>query len=423
VSIICGLFFGVLGILYFKLRRDNIFDIFLLASLWVIFEWLRQIFFLDFDYTTISYTAYAINPLLSFASIGGIYIVSFILVLINGFITYFIMKGIDKKFKVVFVSCFIIFLSIFIANKIYLNSGNHNGHEVSFSSIQANGDYLDYSKMENEILILNPQTTNLIYNAFQKQPDYIIYPYNLVSYITVNKNSSFKGQYISTTFEDINKALSKIIPQNTKFVFWGDTMREGEGNNIFDEAVFYENGSTTNYYQKRNLHPFYDVTTDYFRKNGIINYPYDFTPSKQDYIVYIGKERFGNLSCSELNYSFLGRHESRNGANIILSQGVSTEFEKIVLGKVIVVTAQYRAAETNLPLIRSDMHGPSVLINKDGTVNLELKTYEGSVLYGKLFVEDSPVMTLYTYWGDYFFIGLLFVYIFYAIFIKYKNTK
>ncbi len=422
-TLICGAFFGAFGVVYVYLKGDDIFDVFIFSSLWVLFEWLRQIIFRDFDYTVIAYTTYSINFLMSFASIGGTYAVSFLVVLFNSFIGYFKINGFNKNFRKVLLLTAFGILIIFTFNKVYLNLGNKNGHEISFSSIQTNKNHLEYGEMKDKVLSLNTEMENYVYKAVGMKTEYIIYPDNPVQYILTD-NSISANKYISATFNDVSTKLSKIIPQNTNFIYWADTIRKNEGDNIFDEFVFYKNGTTTNYYQKRNLHPFYDLSSNYFRNTGVINVPYEYSASKENKIVYVGDgERFGNLSCSELNYSFLARGDSLMGANIILSLGNSSVFEQGVLGSLNVVLAQYRAIETNLPFIRSDMWGPSVLINKNGIINSELKNSKTGILYGKLFVEDFPQKTIYSYWGDYFLIVLLLLYLFFVILYKCKNKQ
>jgi len=358
---------------------------------------------------------------MSFASIGGIYAVSFLVVLSNSFIGYFKINGFDKKFGKVLLLTLSILTIIFTTNKIYLNFDSEKGREVSFASIQTTKNHLEYGEKKDGVLSLNVETENYIDKAVDTKSEYIIYPDNLVQYITTD-NSLSENKYVSATFDDVSAQLSKIIPQNTNFVYWADSIRKSEGDNIFDEFVFYKNGTTTGYYQKRNLHPFYDLSSNYFRNTGVINVPYEYSVSKENKIVYIGNNvRFGNLSCSELNYSFLARQESLKGANIILSLGNSSIFEQGVLGTLNVVLAQYRAIETNLPFIRSDMWGPTVLINKNGTINSEFKNGITGILSGKLFIEDFPQKTLYSYWGDYFLITLLFLFIFCVVLYKYKN--
>jgi apolipoprotein N-acyltransferase len=420
-SLICSITFGLISLLYCQLKRGNYFDIIIFAALWALFDWVRQLIFQDFDYMTISYTAYALPALLSFASIGGIYIVTFIISLINGFVGFFVLKGFNKKiFKVFLVTIFIL-VFIFLLNKIYLNTSFKNGHEVSFASIQANGNFDYYAENENSIFLFSTQMTDLIKKAIIKSPDYIIYPKNPVPLITAEKNHTNNDQYISASFDDIDSELAKIIPQNINFIYWADTMRKETGDRVYDTTMFYKNGITTEYYEKRNPHPFINVSSNYFRNTGVIVYPYDFTPSNEDKINIIDKDRFSNLSCSELNYSGVARHDMNNGANIILSVGNSWEFEQIVFGITNTVLAQYRAAETNLPMIRSDMRGPSIIVNKDGSVNKELRTGEGNILFAKVFVEDQPKKTLYTYLGNYFIITIFFIIIVYSLYLKFKN--
>ncbi len=417
IALVCAIFFGIFGVVYTQIKQNNIYDVLIFASLWVIFEFVRQLVFQDYDYTMVAFIAHSFNPILSFASIGGRFLVSFIIVLTNAFIGYFIINSINKKSIKVLIVCFFVLLFIGFSNNVYLKSGNGSGTEISFSSIQSK-NFNEYSEMKDGVFVLNSATESLIGEAVKNHPDYIIYPFNIVKLITIYKNNPFRNDYVSGTFEDINNMFKKIIPPNTKFIHWSDTVREEEGYNIFDETDFFLNGTTTNYYQKRNIHPFYELTSDYFRGGGVIKYPYEYTASKEDKLVIFDKVRFGNLNCSELNYSYLARHDSLLGANIILSVGNSSIFEDHVLGNAHLVLSQLRATETNLPFIRSDMNSSSAFINKKGVVVYEAKSDKDHFLSGKLFVEDNPKKTIYTYFGDYLFISLLFVYLFYIVLVK-----
>ena len=419
--LIYGLLFGLFGIIYIQLKKKTIYTIFLFASLWVIFEWVRQLIFQDFDYTTISYTSYALPQLLSFAAIGGRYLVSFIIALINAFLGYSLLHGVNKKFKKVFIGSLCIIVSLYVTNKIYLSSGDKSGHEVSFSTMQVKEFFSPYSEMQNGKLVLNTEIERLTEESIQKHADYIIYPYNFVNHAITTKDNPLQKTYINAYFEDVDATLKKIIPKNTTFIFWTDDLKKGDDIKIYDETEFWQNGTTTNYYQKRSIHPFYDITSDYFRNFRVINQPYDYTASKEDKIIAIGNERFSNLNCSELNYTYLARHDRNLGANIILSVGYSSVFEHPVIGESNLVLVQLRAIETGVPVIRADIRGPSVFVDKNGIIISKMNVDQNNILFQRLFIEDNPQKTIYVLFGDYLFITLLFIFITYFYFYKYRE--
>ncbi|MDD5430923.1 MAG: hypothetical protein PHP03_01740 [Candidatus Pacebacteria bacterium] len=389
-----GILFGLGGLAYRKFKQGNIVDIFIFAAIWTLAEWLAETIFQNFYYGALGYTAHNFIPLLSFASIGGIFLISFIIAAINGFIGWgWIHRRLDKKFLITISIFAAAILGIYWANYIYLNPKNPDGHFSSFSIIQIDEKSLPYGKIINGNFIIDEKIKNLIQKAVSSGSDYIVYPYSFVKEALIFQNSGIKSLNVAGTFEEVGKWLKSVIPPERTLIFWPDMMREQD--KITDEVVFWKDGKILDYYQKRILAPLRDYTV----ATGVSVNPYDYVPAEKDEVIRINNDIFGNLSCSEINQSFLARRDS-DKTNITLFIGYSDIFEDYFYRKINLASSQIRAAENNLPLIRSDIYGPSAFIDKQGKIISNLGENKNDILIGKIFVESSHRRTLYSRFGD-----------------------
>ncbi len=406
-----------------KFQDGSLWDVVLFASVWTGIEIIRRSIFMYFDYGLLGYSVHALPFAMEFAGIGGVLLISFLIASINGFIARIIYNRGIKYYELKTACGLLVFLYlIFLMNHIYLYGGDDNFQTVSISMIQINERKNPFGKFDPEKnFILSERTQNIIKAAALQNPDYLIYPFNIVGGIlTDGSDVEAPPDLISGTFNDFGGWLATFLPQNTRFVMWTNTARSGSG--ITAEINFWTGRSISAFYNKRTLFPFIDFTPISVQKLGVYTTPVDYIPGERDQIADIGGIKIGNLICSELNLSSLASYDAA-GADIIFAIGSSAIFRDNIMGDRNLILAQFRAAENNIPIIRSDRKGPSAVIGSSGEVLSSMQFEKEGVLRYDMPIRKNHRRTLYGITGDWLIGGMLFLAFLYQILGKRRLTR
>lgn len=402
-----------------KLQKDSFQDILLFSCIWTATEVIRRWLFLYFDYGLLGYSAHSVPFMMEFASVGGVLLISAILALINGLIAWIIHKGglslREAKITALLTS---VLLAVYFLNHQYLYQDQSVKKYISVSTIQINDKEDPFGEFDKDNnFILGERTQNMIMAAALQEPDYLIYPFNLVGGIlTDGSYSSFAKNLLSGTLDNFGDWTGSVIPAKTNFVMWTNTMRDG--GNISAEVNFWNKNSLIAHYQKRKLFPFIDFTPAEVQRFGIYTTPLDFSAGNSGQMVRIGDINIGNLICSELNVSSLAASDSQK-ADIIFAIGSAAVFRDNIIGDRNIVLAQFRAAENNIPVVRADRKGPSAIIGSGGEILASMSFEKEGVLKSDIQI-NAHKRTLYSRLGDWLIIGLIAILFFYLIFFGKK---
>jgi apolipoprotein N-acyltransferase len=115
--------------------------------------------------------------------------------------------------------------------------------------------------------------------------------------------------------------------------------------------------------------------------------------------------RLGNAICSEVTERDLVR-DNAQGTNVFLSVGSNAMFANEMTSQFTLASAQFRAAENNLPVIRADRSGPSAFIDMRGAITSQMYSGQDGVLTRAMTFEKHPRATLYQLAGDWLLVGL-----------------
>lgn len=450
IAILSGTIAGGAVILYRKLRLGFLIDIFTGAAVWTLAEIIINALFSGYHYGLLAYTVHPIYQLVNFASIGGVFFVSFLVALINAFIVSFLLWPRylelfpnayienEKKYKgtifdknkflkflliakniVILLGITILVLAVvYFANNKYLRSGDKEKNKAVFALLQnqekedaAFGKFINgkfyYPKMENLISVANI-----------KKPDFIIYPFApFLGYLKDDSKTTISSKMIAGSEKEFSDWVNNNVGQKSTLITWNNSVRE---NKPYNEIDFWKNKTQTNHYQKRALFPFMDYTPDYAQKIGMYTTPMDVIRGSFDQKpIEAGDLRIANLLCSEINNSLVARLDVKLGANIFLAIGSEAMFVDDVAGNFNIISAQYRAVETNRPIIRSNRLGPSAFIDGNGKVLSKIDFGKDGILFGNIEYQKNPRNTLYSYLGNWGFFSVLFVYLLILFSIKF----
>lgn len=424
---ICVIPFLFLSWLFFKFKTGKYFDIFLLASLWVLMEYLRTFLYSIIYYgdqslfgpnNTLGFLGYLLGSnynLLQFAKFGGVYVLSFMVVLIN-LSLYWIIFKVDKnkkKFKIIFIAVFVIFL-FFPLNK-FLKEKNEN-QKIKISVLQTKNeaffqtnDFLEREKRKKyDKLLREIKKDNF-------DPEIIVFP----------EDTRFTKALIDNKM--IRYYYGNFFGGKEKMVI--DSGRIGNEENDVKLRLYYYNTKTalTDKYDKMSLTPGGEYMPDLFlfisklvgfgdwaekTKNS------KYTKGEEISIGHFKNEGIGGVFCFEIFSPEITRKMTQKGAGLFVNPSSHSSFrgDKVLYNQAVNMT-KVRAVENNRYFIQAGNYIPSSIITNRGEI-LSGENEDQSILNGEINFKKNK--TLYVQWGNWF-VGVAFLILIFCFRLKLKT--
>lgn len=402
--LILASFVGFFSLSYCFLRRRNFLDIFLVPALWIIFEYLRAWAFgllyfgegsLLGPHWTFGNLAYALAQNQSFrllASIGGIYLVSFLVVLTNVLILFYIKKS--KKI------IFLIFGLILLSYSLSLAGSSPERPILKIAVLQTKF-FSVFEQTPGEDLIRFQIQQNLAREAFRLSPD--------LDVLVLPEGARFLFR------RQIQETLNQISDKEFLIIDSAKSIA----------SLFNEKGESLAEYGKLLLVPYGDYMPYLFEWLArIINNQWlekleDARGSQRgEKMALLSDGKFfqgGVLFCSEVLSPVLYRQATQKGAQVLFNLG-SLAFSRgsKLLDSQTQAMLQMRAAENGRYLVRSTNFGTSYIINYRGEIIKKTQNLENQVLHGEVGIIYQK--TFYTKYGDWILILAGFMFLTFLLF-------
>ncbi|MBN2478603.1 MAG: apolipoprotein N-acyltransferase [Parachlamydiales bacterium] len=432
--------FAVISLIATKDKNLGLLKIFAIASIWTVFEYSRLFFMCGFTFNMIG-VAYVNNHFsMALASVIGIFGLSFYLLLVNlfGFKAF-----LEKSKKIVYIW---LILALFpyafgffyeksnlkkIKNAQMLNVClvqtailPEEKNELMNYKDQSISPYIQWKRIINYIsansiekidLIVLPEAA-LPFGAFES-----FYPYDLIKDLFLKKfgqeavlkmppltypyaekyESNF---YVSNSY--IAKTLANIY--GCEIILGLDDFDQKDEKSY--NAAFYFKPFSQNYsrYEKQILVPVAEYIPFGWLKKiakekyGIVG---SFEHGKNLKKIVSEKNKIAISICYEETHPSVMRKQKKQGAKLFVNLTNDAWFNKSKLFIQHFHHSKIRAVENGIPLIRSCNTGVTAAIDPFGRIiNAIYKENEAKAICVK--VPKISYNTLYTFWGDYFIIGL-----------------
>ncbi len=400
------------------LQRAILFGVFAVA------EWLVGKVFMGFNYGSLAYAATHIPALRFMASIGGTFLVTFVVVFGNAAIAEALRFLFQRKNRDVPL---LIPLGIFAAiigisllyQRIVPVASLTTSPSISIAIIQ------DPTHKESEAFgtiaqgsFQFPLLEKYVAEAVVLHPDIIIYPFSPWTGVLANTldNRRFTKNIIGMDFAIFGKWLAIHVPPETTLVTWDTRL---EGGKYWGEIDFWKNGALVGSYRKKTLFPFMDYTPQWSGQLGVYSLPYDGTEGTSTSPVIIGKAVIGNLVCSEVALPESAQ-ENSGAVDVVFAIGSEAMFSSPLASEFNLLNAQLRATESGRVTIRANKFGPSALIDTYGNIIKGLPRNQSGILFVETPVQTDHKMTLYSSITEYPFLILLMGY---ALFLLTKSSR
>ncbi len=422
-----GLFIGMFSWTVKKLlspKINTLWFIFLIPGIWVIFEYLRawgfNLLWLGEEtfwspYWTWGNLAYFLhnNPSLSqITDIGGIYLISFLIVLINTLlfliIRKFKQKPISAKYFVLIIISIFLILSVWKCYGFYKLNLPENGKSIKLAILQTNfmpgSEFSAYNKQE--IFDIIKKTLQDSENI-NKNPDIVVEPEGF-SIVAMSGNQKI-AKYILGNFWQPGQIFvenQKITDsdQKTKSRLLYYDLEKSKAIAFSDKNFLMPNGEYLPYITKLflNLYSF-DINLD----------PIFFSRGDSG-VAETQKGKIGGTICTGFMSPNTNRQMSKNGAEILLSVSSDAPFHgsKTLLNQITAMT-KFRAIENRRYLGQSANMGYSFLIDSKGILINRFPIMGVGVLFAN--AKLLNVTTIYTKFGDWIIVAIIFVLLLFLI--------
>ena len=437
----------------------------LIAIFWVGYEYMRSRGYLAFPWALLSQTSYHIEPFVQIASIGGDWLVSFMVAYINTVLFevilyilknntstiklqnrnillsitqrplryYNIFRHRRKKYNIIQEPVYfhIGFLGIlFILSIIYGLHSLQKKHyiepnkTISILGLQQNSDSWNTT---DKVAVLKTliDTTQETLNSLDTKPDIIMWSETSLFYLYQPNEPSSKHFYESnpSDFPFLNFLYSNNIPLVT-----GIPIQKKENNQklFFNSAIVLSpSGEILDSYSKNQLVPFAEYVpasnTPIMRTLlNILKIGSLWTPGRSVHPVTVPIQNntntisLGIAICFEDAFSFITRTHANlntellvNLSNVSWSKTKSAQIQQLIASK-------FRSIETGLPMIRVTNSGINAVINSWGQIEQQIPMFETATMFSKIPLISIP--TLYRIIGDSFAILCLIGFVIIVLF-------
>jgi len=404
-AVLFSLFTGIWGVLARQMSK-NTSSVITLASLWVLFEWIQALSLSLLWWETqglvgphwtfgfIGYTLAGFPLLLSLASLGGVYLLSFVVVGINGLIFRTIVLQHTQKhsYRKLLLTC--LFLALLSVTLYTINArARDNAEVIQVASLYTNFGPLFFTTPESE------STKNLqIAGLFDtilfegKNPHLILLPEN--------------SEYLASLTAEKRKDLVRRMSKKEKVVIVDSYYSYDSEQNRKVAVLEYETGNNEiQSYTKQLLVPTAEYLPRIILLLGNLFLEKDWNVYFENYLsIEKGGEttvgmhenlRIGALFCSEVLTPTLYKESTQRGANLLVntaSHSILNSSEQIY--NQILKFSKVRAVENNRFFVQSGNSVPSFAIDNHGRMLGETGRSKNSILYTDvLLLENKTVAT------------------------------
>lgn len=366
-------------------KNNNLLILFFSSSLWVVLEYIKNYFLSGFPINLLGYSQSTFNIIIQAADIFGIYGISFVIILIN-FLLFYWLYNKEKKYLIIAVT---IILSLLIYGFFRINQmpKAENKNEIKIGLVQPN-----IAQEKKWRKSLKDEIINTIYTTAKyfkdKNCDIILYPETLLP------------RLLEQT-EEIQVLVKDISKYSNLSLIGGKTIENKKlYNSIF---LISQDGNIIDKYKKKHLVlfgeyvPFENFLVKLLEK---VNLTDNFNREQELKVFGFDKYTLGINICSENYYPYLSRKLVLKGATLLTTHsndawcdGLSYPYQHFVLNI-------FRAIENRKYLIVSSNTGISGVIAPTGKVIRQTKNQE-QVCFEEM-VYTNNYITVYDKIGDLF---------------------
>ncbi len=366
----------------------NLAAVIFVPALWSVSEWARTIILGGFAWG-ISYSQSFQPAMIQFASVAGLYGVSFIVILVN----VLLCRSLQMRDKRAFTAAVVVMVLLYASGQWRLSTPESGNPIITVCAIQPNipPDKKSSDQDFDDNIRLHMELTERA--AAGQRPDVIVWPE------TAFPADISKDRFWYPRFGKIASG------NNALFIFGAVPVVDGKSYN--SAVVLDQSGAFAGIYDKQFL-----VPVSEFKPGGILKFlsplfeghGFNFSAGVQPGVFSNreGKIRFGMMICSETCYPSLARKLANKDAGwmiAILNDGWFARPEAVMMHA---QNAVFRAVESGRDIVSVGNTGWTGAINAHGVMRHDQQLPLQRQAQGAFDVSSRQKETLYSKIGDFF---------------------
>ena len=400
VSVIVGLFPAVFaGLLSVLLRRFGSIALLAAPFGWVFSEFLRY-WVTGNNWNAIGYSQAFRSDTIHFASIGGVYLVGFVITLFNAFVFWSNLRLISTGNKYPLYAAIAVFwlsfafLISYVGDKgVVASSGSVKNISSSIIAIQPNVpmsglDPAKWQQLRQHQIDIAEAEIKKLRAANNDIPTTVILPESPMDFM-------YEGD------REFQLFINDFARRNNVSVLFNSAEPDKGTTKYFNSAVLVgPQGSEIAEYDKIYLLPFGEAVPGIFE--GIVpGFVGNFAYGKKYDLLPLGDAKAGVMICFESHFGQLSRHYVANGADVIVEMTNDGYLGPTPVLRQHLANAVFRAVETNRPVLRVTNVGITAYINEKGAVLDATSPYQEDTRVWSVSKSDGS-QTFYVKYGDWF---------------------
>ena len=422
LSVLQALPGGLIFLIFKLLQRGGVFDRtpilrpIVLSALWIVFEWSSTLGWTGVPWGRLCIGQSEYLPVLQSASLLGPYLISFLLLLVNGFLAYAILnyRTVGKALLSVSLAVILLLSNILIGVGL-MRKNDGERVIVKVAAIQGNVDMDAKGGALKELMRVYGDMTR---EAVAEGAQIVVWPESIFPY-RMNRYPVLENFITDLAAEcDVTLIVGALY--------------DGEDGNCYNTLymVTPDGKLSDNLYHKRHLVPFgeyvpmRDLIMTLIPPLAELSLDEDFTPGNDTALFETEWGKLGGLICFDSIYEELTRASAKDGANLMmLPSNDSWWFNTSVETYQNETQAMLRAIESGRYLVRAGNTGISSIITEHGEHKDWLAPETKGIAISD--VEMCTHTTLYTRVGNLLvYLCMAFVLLLYPVdFIMHKYKK
>jgi apolipoprotein N-acyltransferase len=401
-------------------------------ALWVAFEYLRTLGFLGFPYGITGYSQWTLLPLIKIADLGGVWVISALMIFPQAFIAYFITElrsmrhsDVPTKISVSEMGQYVIkkpnltlrrkirplciWFVLLILTLIYGFSTKvdySDEKKIKIGLVQINSDpwKSNIQEFRKELAVLQ-RLSDLVLSEVPP-PQLVVWPETaFVPSLDFHKRYRIDADSSALVLE----AESYLSRQTVPFVVGNDEkryIRDAQGNQRiadYNSALLYAGGGRADQYYKMRLVPF----SEYFPYEENFPQIYRFMESLVAFFWDEGKiptvfeaagVKFSTPICFEDTFGYISQEFVANGAQLIVNMSNDSWSHSLPCQNQHLGMSVFRAVENRRAVVRATTSGQTVAIDPNGKILAAAEPFIETAISAEVPIINEK--TVYTRIGD-----------------------
>lgn len=391
-----AIFWGAWASLTMRLSGSRPWRLALVApSLWILIpEWLRATSTFDVTWSVFGYATVELLAIRQLAALGGLYLLSALIVLINVAIAHLISQRGRRRWTLLIAAAGVWFA--------VWSWGTASAHRPLTGSTPIAAAVLqhhqaDYTTKDFTEWGFDRHYLPLIRDALQRRAQVLVIPETVIVGAV-----SLDGSASQTKTPDFQfpldvwdaKIRSWLAGTDTILLISLDTIeREADHSTV----VAWTQRGIAGTYHKRHLVPFSEYSPWGLRR-WLLHGRSQYSPGIGSQIIHVHDLTFGGFICQEVMLPQLTRHSVLDGASLLVTGGNDGVFVDPAVARVNAQMAQLRAVETGRYMLRAMKTGISAIIDPHGAEVARSRFDEPVTLFAT--ISPQRTLTPYVKYGD-----------------------